>query len=327
MADRVVKALRHPGWGLVLQKEVSYADLSGLNCDVDSAWAPLASSLEVTAQGGRIDPHLFATGCWDGYMAPVAGVAAKVHALTRSIPAEVNATIFVPGENVDEARTASDGRLRIRSYKRTHSQGASEDTVVCMHEHLALLEVPPMAGSALEERLAYSNRAYLLRSPKRDQYYRSHLLPDLAERVRKALVVRPTRVAFSMGKTSVLPSLLLRALSPCQARVLVTSQTAESFASLEKEISDCQMEALAYSTECEVTLVEEIARWLSGPEQSGGGAVEITGGTKAMTAVLIAAAQRAQASIYYLRHETIRRAPKYGTERLTSLSWLSAHVN
>lgn len=42
-----------------------------------------------------------------------------------------------------------------------------------------------------------------------------------------------------------------------------------------------------------------------------------------MTAVLVVAAQRASAAVLYLEHETIGHAPRYGTERIRVLEWVS----
>jgi hypothetical protein len=70
----------------------------------------------------------------------------------------------------------------------------------------------------------------------------------------------------------------------------------------------------------EERICAEIATWLLEQENA---AVDITAGTKEMSAVLIAAARRASARVLYLRHEMLddTQTQQYGTERFINATF------
>ena len=326
VALEVRAMLGHEEWGLGLDPGIDYADFSELPCEFASAWMPLAAGLEVAVNGGAAQPTVFASGRWIVGQGPaeVDRVEEKITAIDAAVPTRERVVVFVPEGNRAEARRSAPNRVDVRAYPTDRL-----DLRACLAAHLATLHVPPGRETNLNERLAYANQDYVRTSERRAQYYLTHLVDDLAERLRPDLISpAPLRVAFAIGTgPAPLANLLVRAVRGARVGIIRSVEAEEAFqALLEQGGSVCQIEPFEYSPSKEERLVEALADWLSREPREECRAVEITGGTKAMSAVLIAAAQRTRANILYMRHETANHGPLFGTETITTLDWLTKSV-
>lgn len=313
-------------WGLRLGRALEGAvDLAPLSIDATSAFAPLTAALLVALNGGEPQPHVFATGGWStGGITPVGGVADKVQACIDALahdPSDPNTgTLFVPAENWREAEAATKGRVEIRSYP-----VAAIDLPSALDDHLAMLHAPPGHTWSLQARLGYSNLPYVAASPRsqvRRDYYLSHLLDDLAERLKeKSPAAKPERLALAVSFNYEVAALVGRATEAAHVLALHTADTAECAekvqAILQQNGASVSLRPIVAGSEQET--LPGLVSWLDGCQT---GAVDITGGTKAMTALLIRAAQRAKATVLYLDHEIVHNRPRIGSETLRVLSWL-----
>ncbi len=340
VADEVRRVLEHDGWGLDLSEELKDYDLSALEFDVPSLWAPLAAALELAVRGGQPRSTVFASGRWtDRGMASVGGVKIKL-AAARDLAQGAEATVFLPAQSYEEAREWAKDGVEIVPYDVSET-----DPKKAMAAHLAQLDVPPERGSSsLDERLAYANRPHIVSDgKKRQSYYIDHLVADLAQRVAEmadddGLIPDAglDRLILALSWSHELCRLMILALRPRNALVLCTEGTEkylDGIRSVTDGVGKNEKNQRATGTKLDIQKIiggeEEIClryceRWLTAVPETAARAVDVTGGTKIMTLLLSTVARATAARALYLEHDYQYGKPKYGTERIRSLDWMSA---
>lgn len=313
-------------WSLFLGPQLEYFDLSPLHVQADSAFAPLATALQIAIFGGKVRPEIFATGIWsrDGGFTKVSGLKHKldaVYALLKTGTGQ-DAQIFVPAENLKEAKDfvktrESAKKLQIRAYPASKNKLKS-----CLKEHLALLEAPPPLSAALEVRLAYANRLDL--DEQRTAYYRDFLLADLATQLiepfqKEVGPVSRGVLVVSVGKTPQPSELLVAAFNPQRLLLVHSDATKDVALEVKKNQGDGRdVEFFQFSESDLGATIENIASFIHASPEKMPVWIDITGGTKLMTYVLIAGKARG-AGYVYVQHDFKDRKPVFGSERLLLL--------
>jgi hypothetical protein len=172
-------------WGLRLafgagQEEL---DLTGLEMDFGSAWAPLAAGLLLAGQGIVADPEVWATGTWDRYsgVGPVEGLPAKLelareHGVRRlflPLPQRREAEQIGPGDP-----SAPPPQL---GFLLPDERGRPREV---LRPLLTELGMPPDENASLETR----GRNFALLPgdhPRAYPYYRETILPEVVVRLRR----------------------------------------------------------------------------------------------------------------------------------------------
>ena len=115
----------------------------------------------------------------------------------------------------------------------------------------------------------------------------------------------------------------MRALKPTEVLFLSSRETTSVVSAVKSDLEDLRETTFADPVELTADNAGEccarITIWLQ--EVVGGAAVEITAGTKEMSAVLLVAARRSKTRVLYLRHETRGPVPLYkiGNMNMSSL--------
>lgn len=329
LANQVRGAVQEAGaWSLHLAPVWNDVDLSETACGWESAWAPLYAALVIATEGGVPSGNVFATGSWGvgGGIVHVEGVEHKVQAVLNLGLA--SAALFVPAANYDEAAAAISSQpargLSIHSY-----EPGSAEPKPAMKRHLEKLDKPPrrVDGDSYDRRLAYLNRGRLAFGDA--NRYQAHELGDeLACLIRKRLpndLPKVARLALFLSNNWALAALILKVLDP-QEVCLVVSKESESLADNVRKswVSTGRIDAhrplWGPSEAQELKCLDEVTKWLR-KSASSESAVEVTGGMKTATAILVAAAQQTKSRILYLDNA----APlSYGNERMRWLKYLSA---
>ena len=326
LAAHVAECAGIEGFTLEIDPRLGSVDLSALPMRVESCFAPLFASLVIANQGGQPAPSVFATGreLDGGGIGAVEGVGAKISAVA-SLGIE-GAVVFVPAANLPEAQEAVAAQgfhLGVQAFPVTEPTHLR--TIAGL---LAALDLPPSgAGADLDARLAWSNRDHRLHAPERDTYYLDHLVRGLAERLADdpALgggVVSSLAVAVSHNWPLVV--LLVLVFRPARVLLLCSPETQEHRAEIEAQVRDQDVffESVQIDPEDPATALGQTEVWLGGaPDRRR--VVEITGGTKLMSTVLVVAAQRTGAEILYLEQVVRNHRNVFGTERVRVLGWAS----
>jgi hypothetical protein len=314
------------GFGLHLADRLGDLYLTDLPCKAESAWAPLTAGLAITVYRGSPCDDVFATGAWDSDgIKQVDDIPEKVEAVVALTAARSRPMFFVPRANLGEALVAAGERAEIVAFPvGNRSANAS------LAEYLRKLAAPPrkIDGAILTERCAYANLDFIASDyGKRNDYYKSELLRDLADELatRSGEGFKIRRLALGLSKTWDLDAFLVRALKPAEVLFLTSPETTPALEGLKKDLMD--LRATTFADPMELTAVNadeccaRITTWLQAT--SSGSAVEITAGTKDMSAVLLVAARRSNTRILYLRHETRGPVPLYGigNMNMVSLDW------
>ena len=329
VAEQVRATLGAGGWGLHLAPELGDVDLSRLRFECPSLWAPLTAGLQVAVVGGVPRPWVHASGAWrGGGVESVGDVEAKVEAvaaLCDGLDEGNEPVLFVPRANEQAALGAVRDRFCIRAYPR-----GNPSVHESLRAHLAELESQPeRLPDNLQQRLEYANRRHIVRAWNlRRQYYRRCLLDDLAEGIAAAResALTVSRLAISLSKQPELGLLVVKALSPAAVLVVHTRETVAYVEGFRAGLSDREIDivdtsfSLGRAREC----LRFLRRWMSSEPDSERRAVDITGGTKPMTAALLVAARAVGAKVLYLTHEYEHDAPVYGTESIEALDWTSS---
>lgn len=322
LSRRVAELAKVPGFTLQLDPRLEPMDLGGLEVEVESCFAPLYAALVLASLGAQPAPGVFATGQeLDGStLGAVQGIEAKlgaVHALRLE-----RAVVFVPAGNLQRAREVVrqlDASIDVRPYP------VSEPSLArTMAPHLAQLDVPPQRlPDNLQVRLDWANRDYRLFLPERTDFYLEHLVHDLAARLAEDPCVArwPVRsLALAVSFNWSLVVLLVHALRPQRLLLLHSPETERHQASIERAISGVPsvLQHVEVVEPGESSALELLEPWLA---EQGRSAVEVTGGTKAMSVLLTVAAQRSGAELLYLRHEVRNGRFLFGTESFRALDW------
>lgn len=318
IAESVRKVLGIDGWGLWPSTAIPEVNLRDLTFDCGSIWAPLATSLYIAAHGGEPSPHVFATGSWSaGGIDQVRDIPQKVEAVlsVSTSPGTTKPVLFVPKLNESEALSCAGDRLTVLPYPLGEG-----DVSKCLETHLAELEAPPAKTAPFQRRIEYSNRSYLSH-PQRQKYYLDRLIDSIAESVRESTptsLVGPVRLAIGLGKQPVLPLMILKALRPVEALVLYTEDTKEHLHRLEQQLiatgGKPQPQIISLETFGEVVQTTEY--WLRSGAEGTTSAVDITVGTKLMTACVVLAAERTGTRAIYLEHDYHAGTQVFGSEKL-----------
>ena len=336
VADQVCEALGIQGWGLHLGPALSDYDLSGVELgDCASAWAPLAASLLVRKEGGRPDPNVLATGRWTGQMiGRVDGLHEKFRAAADLCADPARRTIWVPAANWQDASDLVRDQaspVRVEAYPARISRTARE----ALRKHLAALDVRPARDAPVGDLLRWANADYVVADPPaRRAYYLEYLAEKLGERLGRNYpdAAKVDRLVLTLGDVNVgLSVAVTHALRPRDGVWLLASKKAMSVCLVPYERAvravtpsvNCIELAADDPSDC-ARCAAELAAWLGGVPTGRLGVVEITGGTKEMTAVSVRAGQIARARILYLAHPMIKdvNQPRYGEERFIELDWL-----
>ena len=252
--------------------------------------------------------------------------------------------LFVPAGNYQEAKTAAQGRIKVVSYP--PEQTRWKDALV---EHLRTLDVPPnRATHTLYERLSYINREHIRTHLKtRQNYYIRHILHDLVEEkvksssrsvsgvsseaLRSGGVVAPgalqlNRLVLGLSFSYELAAFVLLMLKPARALLLVTPETLRYLGKIKEIVEGATViEQQTVNQGGEETAFVECMNWLKKEPRQHLRGVDITGGTKLITAALLRAAIGAGARCFYVTHEYSDGKPVYGKELMEDVSWLARH--
>lgn len=334
-ADHVRRVLGLPDWGLRLHPALEGPDLSDWPMPSTSAWASLATALLLANLGGRPEPQVFATGAWEDHgLATVEEIAAKVAAVTNlTAQSTAKAQLWVPAANFDEAVRAT-RELGSRAEIKAFPAGVAKP-VEALSACLASLDSPPPSSASLEDRLAYANRPWIVNQFKpRAEYYRNSLVQDLARRMADDDRLRNAnyaRMAISVGETVGVEALSLLAVRPTDGWRPLASPGSER--KLPGLLALTQAASLATPAAPTVVLkgpdsapdaIRALANWLRDVPPGRKTVVDITAGTKEMTAVLVRAAQLAGADVLYVAHQTVKETnrPNYGKEYFVFCDWI-----
>ena len=313
-------------FGLHLADRLGDLDLTGLPCKAESAWAPLTAGLAIAVYGGNPCGDVFATGAWGGDgIKQVDGIPAKVEAAIALAAGHGRPQFFVPKANLGGALVAAGEQAEIVAFP--VGKGSAS---VSLAEYLRKLAASPrkIDGASLSRRCEYANLDFIASDHKaRSDYYKDQLLEDLAEELaaRSGAGLKIRRLALGLSKNWDLDAFLVRALKATEVLFLTSRETTPALEAVKEGMKD--LRATTFADPVELTAVnageccDRITTWLE--EGASGAAVEITAGTKDMSAVLLVAARRSHARVLYLRHETRGPVPLYeiGNMNMVSLDW------
>ena len=318
LADRVAALAGITGFHLSLDPGLEGMDLTGLEVDVDSCFAPLYAALVLASLGAQPAPEVFATGqeLDEIGIGTIQGIRAKLEAVQAL--GIGHSVVFVPAGNLQTAGNvvkSLGASIELRPYP------VSEPTLPrTIAPHLAALDVPPQRlPDNLRARLDWANRPYRLYRPERRVFYLERLVHDLATRLARdphVLGAPVDSLALAVSLDHSLVVLLVHALQPRRLALLHSPETHGRRHDIEAVLGDVvsKPEHHVVQDHNEDRALASLTRWLGAPGRS---VVEITGGTKAASVLLTVAAQRAGAELLYLKH----RVNEYGTESFRALDW------
>ncbi|MDI7268123.1 MAG: CRISPR-associated endonuclease Cas1 [Myxococcota bacterium] len=292
VAESVRRALGIDSWGLGMDECLAHYDLSALPMGCESAWAPLAAALLVAREGGHPKPAVFATGRWQGRgIESVDGMAEKIEAAV-ALPGETDRPVlWAPAGNYDEASRLAAGRCDVKAFPAGIVSRQERPAVAAISGYLLDLDSPPDVAAPLEHCLNWANREWVMTDhPLRQDYYRTHLVVRLADRLRREFPLPPPpvgRLAVGLGFNYELATLVIRALRPARVRLVPTRDSRSLAAPLLASVADLGVEV---ETADDVSsadpagsgrVAEALAAWLRDAPPGTGSAVDITGGTVA----------------------------------------------
>ena len=316
VADQVREALGIRDWGLALSPALDGVDLRNLEFNCGSIWAPLAAALLVAKSGGEPKPQVLSTGAWSGRgIEKISDIPLKVAAVEATFPANANIKpiLFVPKLNESEALACASNRLTILAYP------MGQVALTSLRKHLAELEAPPQTGALIGRRIEYVNREYLP-YPKRQEYYNSHLIDSIADRVREsapAPLRAVSRLVIGLGKQPELPLMLLKAIRPAEVLVLHTEDTSEHLPALDNQLKSWG--GRLFSRPISLRDFKGAVQWTTDWLEEAGeleAVVDITAGNKIMTACVVLAAKSSGARRAYLSHDYDHGTQVFGSEQL-----------
>lgn len=330
LADQILSQVAPSNpWGLHLNFTPP-CDLSNLDFQGNSGWAPLCAALYLVIEGGRPDPAIWATGEWDlkyGIVA-IEGLRSKMEVVYEM----GGRTFFVPESNFEAAREISGkiaeekGRspLEIRSLP-LHRPNPKETLYPLLH----CLESPPDQSRPLEERATYYVRQVEWRSPEAHRYYTENLLEELAKKCRSEGVLGMGRKALGaienlITYVSLNPQGAFFVLSTLEIkRVLLfyTDQSKKHLSWVEERIPGGIVETIQVDKISSPEEDEKIHRAIKifaeryNPSKT---ALDLTPGPKDFTVVASSALDPAVSPFLYLSHSwtDVGKVPRPGYERI-----------
>ena len=328
VVESIAPGQAHPGrtWGLGFAQDIGGLDAGDLPVECASGWAPLAAGLLVAVAGGKPDPRVWASGCWDWRD----GIRRVDH-----LPAKIQLAVewgaqwfFVPESQVEEAQGAA-GTTGLNIGKLASGtrdpRAALEDYLWSLEVAPCLTEDPDSFRRCKDYFLRFRNRS----TGKLDQYYRDHLLPRIVRNLRTQVerdwpgwnpshlvtivsgspdVVRMCAVTLRVGHC-----LLLHTLDGGQRKL--AERLSEE---LRSQGIACTLGPFSVSEHIEQAMRSWVGGFVAGVEPSQV-AVDVTPGTKQMSIALARLAVPGS-WIVYVRHRLAGDGrPEPGSEQL--LRW------
>jgi hypothetical protein len=323
-------------WALTLMPGLEHLDISDWPMvDASSAWVALAGGLIAAVEEGQPSPLVTASAAWQHGLG-IVGVESLEAKLIAAARAGIK-TFFVSATNHEfAANFIKDQRLSVNVEVLPY---AKNNPIEALEGYLRAFEVPPRGD--FEKALNYFRRF-----PRNNtKYYLEELKSGLALQIYNSGIqawpdnlLWPTGLALMLSKNYELALLLYETLKPQRMLLLYSQDAKKCLPDVISHLSqkndtpstdDSRGEfviPLKYGGEAqgrlvapgnELEILQSLKDWsLQIPEQSV--AVEITGGTKAMTWALIVGAQAWGCEILYLDHK-FDDGPVAGTERLRRL--------
>lgn len=174
--------MRFPNHGACSDEILCGVDLSKLDGQWDSGWAPLAIGLLLAAWEGKADAKVWASGSWEpsSGIQPVDELEPKAElALSHGA-----GWFFVPESKAEALREWAQSqclRLKIGTLRQN-----TRDLFEALGEYLERLEMPIGPGAHLKEkRKEHFSRIQDIEAA--EQFYRKCVLPDVVEDLRQSL--------------------------------------------------------------------------------------------------------------------------------------------
>jgi hypothetical protein len=300
-------------WGLRLnpQAGLQTTDLSDVTLEAASGWVPLAGGLVLADAAGRPRSDVFATGAWksDIGILDVEGIEKKI-----GVAREFGCRVFFASASRSQDRSAlkppAGMEVRFFPVRITDPKDA-------LHGFLHELEYPPRfeEGSSFEACCRYADG--IASREAREDYILENVTEQQAERIiakRGWLRGRFNSVALLMSSPSAaLLSLLV--LEPEHALVMFTERDAPAFPKVEARVPDgCSLDSDEVKVDSFEEIREQVLRFLREAGESA--AVDVTGGTKGMTAAAVLAACDAKAAVFHVGSAHTGYQHHAGTEDL-----------
>lgn len=313
-------------WGLRLPDDLDL-DLSDFPFSAESAGAVLMGGLIVAASRARLSPSVWGTGRWSESddIVPVSNIVEKVELAVRN-PRILK--LFVPHENLDEARRAAEHYQSVASSVEICEFGERGASVYARFGNwLAAHDVPPEPDAPIEVRSKYCVRWRRWNESKADDYYNSHLLDDIIARCRDKIPgefadVQPRLLVSVVSNSPELIDIGVGIWRPDCCILLYTTSPdmsgalEKARASIRKRRPGIHVEALEIRDGDDVAqLARQVRAKVADPASGSGDVVyDVTPGTKLMSLALFRAA-RDDDLICYLSSRMVERRAVPGTEQ------------
>lgn len=225
LAERIRQETRLTGWqlGFPDNQEFQNTDLRKLDdWTWDSGWAALTAGLLLADAGIRPKPQVWASAVLDsqGHLKPISNPREKI-----AYAQELGAThFFLPDTQLDTVqRDLPSGRISLASIdKRTETDKPAS----ILKSYLQELRFKPSPTDSFEERRQFYMQPFQWNGEDRIEYYRSHLLNDVAQRVRDLLPPElqkgPTQLVSIVSGSPELVWLTAKAIQATQCLLLCT---------------------------------------------------------------------------------------------------------
>jgi hypothetical protein len=318
LAERVVQdlageqAVAERSWGLEPATALADVDLAEVPLECASGWAALAAGLLVAAEGGMVNPQVWASAHWHQGIAPVRFLEDKI-----DLAAEFGAhTFFVPEQQkLDADRWVRDHGLPLAIGGLIP---AERQPRMALKAYLQALKVRPARTDS------HASRASFYLSPDLDDtaaraFYREMLMPDIVAACRQALPAHPTCQLAALvtiaSDNSELVALGIEVLRPRHCLVLYTADYAQRTAAaralaLNNQVG-CQVAEQCFPTLADLrTDMASAIRHFLQPFAPHEVVFDLTPGPKDISFAWMLDIAPPQSHFYYLRHtiaERVRR--------------------
>lgn len=357
-AERVRDVLdRERVWTLALPELFADVSFAGLSVSAPSAWTSLAAALIVAQRGGASAPHVFASAAFvPGHgVEPVRQIHAKLGVLERlvergvvSLSRDTRVEVFLPAPQLHEAQEAGfDRRMSLHAYPTDapRPQDPHDQEAVAKHlqrvllGHLQALDAQPALEDPYAQRLAWANRPHIALDPgRRDAFYERALLHDIAARLSPPRTFPTERAPVLVAAPSLHNTHLLQlAVSVFRpSKLIIPWKPADTAGLDQKKRAELNEVAGAYGLKPHIILIpndadpapDALDQWVvellaaHHTDPSAPWVLDVTGGLKLMSALLLATAARLpDAYPVYLEHATLDEVnkPRIGSERYICL--------
>lgn len=299
-----------------------------LKITFESAYAILAASLYLASLGAKTSPDVFATAAYEGgAIKSISGLNAKIDAIARKRAQGEATTLFVPLENLAQARERAKAHegLNVETFNEK-----AKDLYDALKPLLAALDAPPAAADSLQERIDYANRPYL-DYPQHNNYYIDHILDEQAKQLRAEQAWdRPHTLITVLSKSPALARLIALQLMPKRLLVLPTAQTRDDEKAKKLlELQDIELQVALYDSDIPSEL-DALEDWIEAllAQLEPGFVVDLTAGTGLHSVIMRELARRGDGSCVYFSHEFdegMRRVIYSVDPRRARLHWFEAN--